>query len=85
MVLLLRQSKVLLFYFCTNPPLLVYADPFLHEGVLIGVEQEVEFPPHGHGNLEGLLQKLLSRAVACYALHETLHIRPEVLHVRHSG
>lgn len=75
-----------LFYinFCIIPPLLVDADTFLHEGVLVGIEQEVELSSRGHWNHEGPLQKLLNCAVASYILHEPFHIRPEVLHVRHS-
>ena len=70
--------------FCFNLPLLVCADTFLHEGVRIGIEQEVELSPRGHRDHEGLFQKLLSCAVASYALHEPFHVCSEVLHVCHS-
>lgn len=70
--------------FCIDPPLLVYADTFLREGVLIGVEQEVELSPRGHRNHEGPLQKPLSCAVASDVLHKPFHVCPEVLHVCHS-
>lgn len=68
-----------------DPPLLMRADAFLHEGVLVGIEQEVELPPRGHGDQEGPLQEVLSRAVASHTLHEPPHVRAEVLHVCHSG
>lgn len=60
------------------------ADAFLHQGVLIGIEQEVELPPRGHLDREGFLQKLFSAAVTSYILHKPLHIGPEVLHISHS-
>ncbi len=62
----------------------MYADAFLHEGVLIGIEQEVELLPCGYRNSERLLQKLLDCAVASYILHKPLYVCPEVLHVCHS-
>ena len=67
-----------------NQPVLVDADTFLHERVLVGIEQEVELSPRGHRNPEGPLQKLLHRAVASDVLHKPFHVRSEVLHVGHS-
>lgn len=67
-----------------SSPLLVNADAFLHERVLIGIEQEIELPSRGHFDHEGFLQKLFSAAVAAYILYKPLHICPEVLHVCHS-
>lgn len=63
----------------------MYADAFLREGILIGIEQEVELPPCGHGDHERLFQKLLNCAVASDIGHKLLHICPEVLHICHPG
>lgn len=71
--------------FWTNSPLLVYADTFLHEGVFVGIEQEVELPPGGHGNQESPYQEFLCCAVASYVLYKPLHICSEVFHICHSG
>lgn len=72
-------------FFCKILPFLVYADAFLREGILIGIEQEVELPPCGHRDHESLFQKLLNCAVASDIGHKLLHICPEVLHICHPG
>lgn len=66
-------------------PLLVDADPFLHEWDLVSFEEEVEFSPRGNRNQEGSFQKILSRAVASHILHKPFHVCPEIFHICNSG